>query len=69
MTDTPRPTCNTWDPARCTAPAVAVLLAPDGARVPGGRVCWDHGAAILGEYAAKLGQQWGAEQIAGRAEA
>lgn len=45
---------------RCTEEAVAWLTNPDGELNPGGYVCWEHGAAALGEYAEKLGEQWGA---------
>jgi hypothetical protein len=49
--------------SRCAEPAVAALTNPRGKLNPGGWVCWAHGALILGEYAEKLGEQWGAVEI------
>lgn len=48
---------------RCTYAAIAWLLDPDGQRNPGGAICWDHGCAVLGEFAVKLGEQWGAVSL------
>ena len=54
---------------RCPEKSVAHLTAPDGKLNPGGYVCWQHGAAILGEFAVKLGEQWGAVRIVTEKEA
>lgn len=51
-------TCDHWTPARCTAAGEVWLYAPDGNRVPMGKVCQSHAAACIAEYQAKLGEEW-----------
>ena len=56
--------CTTWvGSVRCHETAIAWLVHPDGGFNPRGAVCWDHGCAVLGEYAVKLGEQWGAVSL------
>lgn len=51
------------DRVRCPEVALVAVTSPNDAR-PVADLCWQHGASALGEYAEKLGEQWGAVSLA-----
>lgn len=65
-----RPRCSHWPRdgwtlGRCSALAEFHIHAPNGAPVPGGFMCSEHGELVHHEYQQKLGEEWALVPLAG----
>ena len=52
------PQCRDGKGERCPERATVRIHAPDGQEVPGCWMCTAHAAAVVAEYAEKLGETW-----------